>query len=115
MFKDIIRQKLYALNEDTDHTDLVLYGDNERSLYKNSAVPVMKNLEKKFKNGTYDHEKAKKLWGYHADRVAQQYHKNHNYKNIPWHKNISKEVRNKAANSWADTHKKEMELGNFHD
>lgn len=102
-------------NMSDESTELYLHGDNTEHLYRNSKVPVMKNLEKKFKKGTYDHEKAKKLWGYHADRVAQSYHKEYGSKDQPWHKMFSTAHRKEAASHWANEHYDEMKLGNFHE
>ena len=55
--------------------ELVLHADNHPHLHYSSHTPIMNNLKKKMKNGTYDSGKAKKLWAYHADRAAQSYAK----------------------------------------
>jgi hypothetical protein len=94
--------------------ELSLHADNDRHLYRNSHVPVAKNLEKKFKKGSYDHEKAKKLWGYHADRAAQSYSKQHGDVKTPWHKMFTTADRKQAASHMADKHQAEMDAGNFH-
>lgn len=95
--------------------ELILHGDNTSHLYHRSKVPVMQNLEKKFKKGVYDHEKAKKLWRHHADRVAQDYTREHGHAGGPkWHEMFSTAHRNRAAAHWADEHHEEMRLGNFH-
>jgi hypothetical protein len=69
----------------------------------------MKNLQRKVAKGNYDHEKAKKLWGYHADRAAQSYAKEHG-DGTPWHKMFSKADRKKAAEHFADSAKDELNL-----
>lgn len=56
-------------------TELHLYGVNDSHLHHHSAQPIIDNLKKKVKKGTYDHEKATKLWRYHADRAADRYKK----------------------------------------
>ena len=94
--------------------ELSLHADNDHHLYRNSHVPVAKNLEKKFKKGSYDHEKAKKLWGYHADRAAQSYSKQHGDVKTPWHKMFTTADRKQAASHMADKHQAEMDAGNFH-
>jgi len=92
---------------------LVTHADNDRHLYKSSHVPVAKNLEKKVKAGKYDHEKAKKLWKYHADRAADSYAKEYGKPGQKGHHIFSVADRKEAASHFADKHKSEMELGNF--
>ncbi len=91
-----------------DAHELVLHSDNDSHQYRSSKVPVMKNLEKKFKAGKYDHEKAKTLWKYHADRAGKSYHKEFGHNHSP-------AVRREAASHWADEHHAEMKAGNFHE
>jgi len=91
-----------------DAHELMIHGDNNSQLYKSSYVPVAKNLEKKWKKGTYDHEKAKTLWKYHADRASESYKKEHGHM-------FSPAVRREAAGHYADHHKAEMEAGNMHE
>lgn len=112
------------LQEDHNHSDtdvshgareLILHGDNTAHLYHTSKVPIMKNLEKKHNKGVYDHEKAKKLWGYHADRAAQSYAREHGHPGVKWHEMFSTKDRKQAASHWADEHHHEMKSGNFHE
>ena len=56
-------------------TELHLYATNDSHLHHHSALPIIDNLKRKVKKGTYDHEKATKLWRYHADRAADKYKK----------------------------------------
>lgn len=87
--------------------ELVLHADNHAHLYHSSHTPIMNNLKKKMKNGTYDSGKAKKLWAYHADRAAQSYAKEHG-DGRPWHKMFSTSDRKQAASHWEDMHKHEL-------
>jgi hypothetical protein len=84
--------------------ELHLHGDNTHHLYKSSYEPIHKNLSKKKEKGTYDHEKAKKLWKYHADRVAKDYHKEHGGPMA------SPATRRHAASQWADEWHNEHEI-----
>lgn len=63
-----------AINEQAVD-ELVLYIDNDSDLYRQRAVPIMKNLAKKILKGNYDSAKAVKLWKYLADAGAQKYTK----------------------------------------
>jgi hypothetical protein len=107
MRKEEAEQMDEAAMSDDAH-ELMIHGDNNSQLYKSSYVPVAKNLEKKWKNGTYDHEKAKKLWKYHADRASESYKKEHGHM-------FSPAVRREAAGHYADHHKAEMKAGNMHE
>ena len=72
----------------------------------------MKNLAKKHAKGVYDSEKAKKLWGYHADRAAQSYAKEHGDKHTPWHKMFTPEHRKEAAAHWEEHHREDLHESN---
>ena len=87
--------------------ELVLHADNDHHLHYSSHQPIVKNLSKKMKKGTYHPEKAKKLWQYHADRAAQSYAKHHG-DGTPWHKMFSVSDRKHAAAHWEDMHRHEL-------
>lgn len=55
--------------------ELFLYATNDGDLYRQSALPIIANLQRKVKKGVYDAELAIKLWRYHADKAAQKYNK----------------------------------------
>jgi ribosomal protein S16 len=88
--------------------ELVLHADNSSQLYHGSHMPIINNLKKKMKKGTYDSEKAKKLWHYHADRAAQDYHKHYGDKSQPWHKMFTTADRKQAAAHWEHHHRDEL-------
>jgi hypothetical protein len=105
-----MEKKEVVLSEDWDKMsheakELVLHADNDHQMHRSSHEPIMRNLRKKAVKGKYDHEKAKKLWGYHADRAAQTYTQQHGDKHTPWHKAFSPSARKEAAKHWADMHK----------
>jgi len=89
--------------------ELVLHGDNSEHLYRTSHEPIAKNLAKKMAKGTYDEDKARKLWGYHADRAAQSYHKEYGSNSQPWHKMFPTEDRKQAAGHWEESNRGTME------
>ena len=98
-----------TLNEISDNAhELVLHADNDSHLHRSSHTPIMNNLKKKMKKGTYDSEKAKKLWGYHADRAAHSYHKEHGGGHGKWHEMFSKSDRKQAAAHWEAHHRDEL-------
>jgi len=89
--------------------ELVLHADNDRHLYNSSHQPILKNLARKAKKGIYNSEKAKKLWGYHADRAAQSYHKEHGSPGVPWHKMFTTAHRKEAAAHWEAYHRDNLD------
>jgi hypothetical protein len=88
--------------------ELVMHADNHAQLHHGSHMPIINNLKKKMKKGVYDSEKAKKLWGYHADRAAQSYHKEYGDKHVPWHHMFPTHVRREAAAHWEAHHRDEL-------
>lgn len=109
-----LNRKVDVIKEDWDKMsheakELVLHGDNTSHLHFQSHQPIMANLKKKAAKGKYDHEKAKKLWSYHADRVAQSYHKEHGSPHVKWHHAFPTKVRKEAAKHWADHNRDEIE------
>ena len=109
-------EKEMGLEEEVDTDaayELKLFADNDEDLYKRSAVPVMRNLSKKYVKGTYDHELAKKLWKYHADRAAKAYGKEHG--NDDGFAIFSPAIRKEVAAEFADAWLAELEAGNLHE
>ena len=104
------------LGEDDEMSDeareLELYAENDGDLYQQSGVPIMKNLSKKFKKGTYDSALAAKLWKYHADRAAKAYSQEHSTGD-DWKTMFNPAVRMEMARSMEASWKSEMEAGNF--
>lgn len=92
--------------------ELELYGDNDRPSYFSSHIPIVKNLLKKIQKNVYDHDKAKTLWGYHADRVAKRYATEFG-DGTPWHEMIPKNIRKQYASNLADREYKRMTNGEY--
>lgn len=55
--------------------ELTLWATNDGDLYRQRAVPIIKNLAAKRRRGTYDEQKAVKAWLYMANDAAQSYTK----------------------------------------
>lgn len=90
--------------KEPDVRELMLHADNDQQMYNSSHKPIKSNLAKKKAKGIYDPEKAKKLWGHHANRAAQSYHKQHGSRDTHWHKMFSTADRREAARRWAEKH-----------
>ena len=105
-----------ALIEEVDEDsvrELVLYAENDGTLYQQSTAPIQKNLSKKWVKGIYDHDKAIQLWKYHADRAAKAYGRE--FSNNDGLKIFSPAVRKAAAEEFANDWKEELEAGNLHE
>ena len=112
--RQILKQKRLQGEETIteEHTaahELSLYADNDSHLHRTSHQPIIANLKKKIAKGVYDHSKAVKLWGYHADRAAHKYAKEHG-DGTPWHKMFTPADRKQAAQHFADRAKEELGL-----
>jgi|TARA_R110001606_G_scaffold396432_1_gene570536 hypothetical protein len=92
--------------------ELELWAENDGPIYKTSATPIMRNLSKKFKNGTYDPELGVKLWKYHADRAAKGYSQEYS-SGDDWKTMFTPAVRMEVAKSMEASWRAEMEAGNF--
>jgi len=103
---------LEEVNED-EVRELVLYAENDGTLYNQSTAPIQKNLSKKWAKGIYDHDKAITLWKYHADRAAKAYGKE--FGNDDGFATFSPAVRKAAAKEFADSWMMELEAGNLHE
>lgn len=80
----------------TDAHELVLHADNTQHLY-NQRKAFVDNVARHKKRGNYDEEKGRKLWGYYADRVAQDYHKTYGDKTSKWHHMFPTSTRKEVA------------------
>lgn len=104
--KEAVAVSQKGLDEELSHgaRELTLHADNDSQLHRSSHGPIVKNLQRKHAKGTYDHEKATKLWKYHADRAAKSYEKQHGGK-------FSVADRKAAASHFADSARSEHGFG----
>ena len=61
--------------DDATVRELVLWGQNDATVYRQSYEPIVKNLQGKLASGKYNHALAVKLWRYWADAAAKSYTK----------------------------------------
>ena len=92
--------------------EIQLYADNNSQLYFSRKLPILKNLQKKYKKGTFDVNKASKLWRYYIDDAMQRYHKEFGNRG-KWYDMINTTDRQLLANEYAEDTLNEFELGNF--
>jgi hypothetical protein len=93
--------------------ELELYADNDSTLYFQRRKPILINLGKKYKKGTYDIQKAAKLWRYYIDAALEKYNKEFGSKGDKWYELMSVADRNLLALEYAKATKDEFDFGNF--
>ena len=93
--------------------EVQLFADNDYMLYQQRKRPILINLGKKYKKGTYDVNKAAKLWRYYVDAALQKYHKENGSKGDNWYDMLSVPDRNLLSLDYAIETKNEFDLGNF--
>ena len=64
-------------DQDLAH-DIELFAENDSDLYRQSYVPIVKNLKKKLDKGTFDVKLAAKLWMYYVQSADKKYQKDVN-------------------------------------
>ena len=97
--------------ESATSRELRLFADNNGGLVRQSLQPIRDNLGKKMDKGVYDPQKAEKLWGYHADRAAQAYVKEHGSPGDKWHAMFPPHVRKEAAAHWEHNERDDIKSG----
>ena len=93
--------------------EISLFADNDNNLYRQQKRPILINLSKKYKKGTYKIELAAKLWRYYIDNAMQKYNKEFGSRGDKWYDLLSVSDRNLLAMEYAKETKDEFDLGNF--
>jgi hypothetical protein len=79
--------------------ELKLFIENDGVLYRQQTLPIYKNLQKKKRSGTFDVEKAAKLFGYLVEAGAKKYAKD--LGGGQWSKLFPPSTRQKVAMEFA--------------
>jgi hypothetical protein len=98
-----------------DADELVLYIQNDGDLYERNYMPVVMNLLKKMKKGTYDQELAVKGWAYVVEAGAKKYFQDFpgSFKEGSWNKLFPTSVRLEAARQLEEYERSVMENGEY--
>ena len=102
-----IRNRLNESSDEHAETELKLYIQNDRDLYRQQIVPIIKNVQRKMKSGKYDHAQAPKLWLYLVDNGAKKYVKEFGG---DFKRDWPKDLRMSIANEFANEYKAEIEI-----
>lgn len=115
-YKSDARKKFNPIGGDANEDaarELVLYIENDGDLYRQSFLPIVYNLQKKIKKGTFDLEKSLTLWGFLADAGAKKYTKDLGSPGDKWNDLFNKSTRRLVAKELAESFMAEIEAGNF--
>lgn len=89
--------------------ELELFIENDADLYRQQHIPILQNLWRKMVKGTYDHEKAVKLWGYLVESGAKKYAREFDAPGASWHAVFNIPTREAVARSLAETGRRALE------
>jgi len=92
--------------------ELDLFIVNDADLYRQQHIPIIKNLITKMARGTYDSEKAVKMFMYLVESGAKKYKKEFG-DGLKWHEMFNVATRREVAKSLRDSFETEAELGNY--
>ena len=93
--------------------EIQLYADNDSRLYFSRKLPILKNLQRKYKKGNYKTELAAKLWLYFVNDALQRYNKEFGSRGDKWHQLMTVPDRKLLAMEYAIDTLNEFEMGNF--
>lgn len=89
--------------------ELALFIENDGQIYRSQTLPIIKNLQRKIAKGTYDPQKALKLWRHLADRGAHDYFKQHGEPHTTtWFQMFSTKDRADAAKLLAEKYEEHV-------
>jgi hypothetical protein len=93
--------------------EIELYADNDSQLYYQSRKPILVNLARKYKKGTFDIDKAAKLWRYYIDAALKKYNKEFGSRGDKWYELLDTHDRQLLSLEYATRTKNEFDLGNM--
>ena len=93
--------------------ELELYAENDGDLYRQSRLPIIKNIQRKLKSNKYKHELAPKLWGYYVENAAKKYAREFASSPAEWKNMFVKKDRDILAQKLADYYIDEIRIGAY--
>jgi len=88
-------------NDSDAAREIQLYADNDNQLYFQRRKPILTNLKKKLDKGTFNVDKAAKLWKYYIDAATQKYNKEFGSKGDKWYELLDVHDRNMLSKEYA--------------
>lgn len=89
--------------------ELAMYACNDSDIYFQNISPVIANLSKKVKRGTYDSTKAIKAWEHVATAAAMKYNKEFGTPGAPYYTMFNAATRRAAAAELAENFSEDLE------
>jgi hypothetical protein len=93
--------------------ELKLFIMNNEDLYRRKFMPIIYNIQRKIKNGTYNHELAPKLWMYLVDEAAREYVKEFGSPDQDVKDMFPASVRQDVAKDLADQEYENIQAGEY--
>lgn len=93
--------------------EIQVFADSDSALYFSRKLPILKNLERKYKKGNYKIDMAAKLWLNFVNDALQRYNKEFGSRSDKWHELMTVPDRKLLAMEYAIETKNEFDLGNF--
>lgn len=93
--------------------ELRLFIENDADLYHQQFMPIIRNIQRRLKNQTYNHALAPKLWMYLVENGAKKYAKEFGSPDQPWHKMFPQAVRQAVAQELADDYLEQIKGGEY--
>lgn len=95
--------------------ELCTFVENDGQIYHSQTLSILKNLATKKARGTYDRDRAVKLFMYLAETGARKYARESGGPGAEagWHEMFPAAVRKLAAAQWRDEFEGEYALGNY--
>lgn len=90
--------------------ELLLFAENDSTLYNNSWKPCTDNLRKKISKGIYSSDLALILWRHHADRAAKAYAIEFGSSDDKWYEMFTVEDRKAVAKAFRDDFESEERI-----
>lgn len=109
----IARETRRILAMSSEARELELWIENDGDLYRGMHLPIIENLMRRWRKGTYDHNKAVKAFLNLADEGAKSYVEEFGSPDSAWHEIFPKSARLEVAESMRDHFEAEAELGNY--
>ena len=112
--RDWVEDKVTSIEEESQEArELSLYIINDSQLYRQRALPIIKNMRRKIDKGIYNERLAIKQWMYLVDDGAKKYIKEHGSPGDNWNVIFPKRVRLEVAEILLDHYDEQVRESHF--
>lgn len=89
--------------------ELALYAENDGTLYRQMAQPIIANLARKMRKGQYDIQKAVKAWEHFTTAAAQKYCRDFGSPHDSYYRMFNAATRREAAAQFEECYRDQVE------